>query len=85
MVDLVRMLSYRKGENCTYRPEAGTTCLISGEHCDNDEGYTYMEMEILWKDDLFVVYRKPGCWPVISKWEHIIAKPLTETIKEPGQ
>lgn len=76
MVDLVKMLSYRKGEGCTYRPEIGESCLISGPNCDDENGYTYREMEILWKDGLFVACRVTGCWPVVYKWEHIRAKPL---------
>jgi len=65
-----------KGSNSTYRPEAGTTCLISPPHCDDDSGYVFGEYDILWKDDLFVLYRKEGCWPNIEKWDHLIAKPL---------
>ena len=77
MADFVQMLTYRKGEPGNgYRPAAGTTCLISGPNCDDANGYTYREMEVLWRDDLFVVCRTPGCWPVVWKWEHILAKPL---------
>lgn len=76
MSEFVRMLSYRKGDGCTYRPDVGTTCLLSGPNCDNDDGYTYIEVEILWKDDLFVAYRHKGCWPVVNKWEHIRCKPV---------
>lgn len=65
-----------KGMNSFFRPEAGTRCLISGPNCDDDSGYVFLEMEILWRDDMFVVYRVPGCWPNIHKWEQIIAKPL---------
>lgn len=79
MVDLVRMLTERKGDDCTFRPVPGTTCLVSGPNCDDDNGYTYGPVEILWADDLFVVYRVPGCWPVVNKWEHIRSKPLPAT------
>lgn len=78
MVDLVKMLSHRKGDGCTFRPDAGTTCLVSGPNCDDYDGYTYGEMEILWKDDLFVVCRTVGCWPVVYKWEHIRCKPMRD-------
>lgn len=78
MVDLVKMLSHRKGDGCTYRPNAGEVCLISGPNCDDDKGYTYLEVEILWKDELFVVYRHKNCWPVVNKWEHIRAKPIQD-------
>lgn len=79
MVDFVKMLNHRKGDGCTYRPNAGAKCLISGPNCDNDEGYTYIEAEILWNDELFVVYRARGCWPVVNKWEHIRSKPIQQT------
>lgn len=78
MVDLVKMLNHRKGDGCAHRPSAGTTCRISGPNCDNDEGYTYIEAEVLWADELFVVYRAPGCWPVVNKWEHIRSKPIQQ-------
>ncbi|WP_337882273.1 hypothetical protein [Chromobacterium haemolyticum] len=78
MVDLVKMHSHRKGDGCTYRPNAGEVCLISGPNCDDDKGYTYLEVEILWKDELFVVYRHKNCWPVVNKWEHIRAKPIQD-------
>lgn len=67
-----------KGHGTVYRPEAGDVCLISGPHCDDDNGYVFTTVKILWKDDTFIVYRKDNCWPVVHKWEHIIAKPLPE-------
>lgn len=65
-----------KGDGCTYRPKAGETALISGPHCDDENGYTYAEMEVLWTDALFCIARTPGCWPCVWKWEHIRSKPL---------
>lgn len=65
-----------KGKNNTYRPAAGTRCLISGPCCDNDEGYVYNEFEILWANDVFVLYGKKDCWPNLWKWEHISVKPI---------
>ena len=77
MVDFVRMLSYRKGDGHTWRPIAGQTCLISPPHADDENGYVYDEYEVLWLDETFICYRKPGCWPNVNKWEHIRAKPLS--------
>ena len=72
----VEMLSHLKGNPGNgYRPGAGTACLMSGPNCDNENGYTYTEVEILWRDEVFVVYRKTGCWPVVNKWDHVFAKP----------
>ena len=65
-----------KGLNSKYRPEVGEACLISGPNCDNEDGYVFGEMELLWKDETFVLYGSPGCWPNLTKWELIIAKPL---------
>lgn len=79
MNEFIAMLSHMKGNPGNgFRPEAGTVCLVSGPNCDNADGYTYLEMEILWRDDVFVVFRKPGCWPVVNKWDHVLCKPLSE-------
>lgn len=66
-----------KGTHSTYRPSAGTICLISPPNSDDDKGYVFQEYEILWKDKTFVLYRQKNCWPNLEKWEHILAKPLT--------
>lgn len=67
-----------KGDGCTYRPKAGETALISGPHFDNENGYTYTQMEVLWTDALFCIARTPGYWPCVWKWDHIRSKPATE-------
>lgn len=85
MVDLLAMLSYRKGDGWTFRPEIGTTCLVSGPNCDDENGYVFSPMEILWKDDSFLVCRTPGCWPCVYKWEHIRCKPLNQTDGDSAQ
>jgi hypothetical protein len=77
MSDFIDMLKSRgKGEHIAYRPEAGTRCLVSGPNCDDDKGYVYSEFDILWRDDVFVLYGKPGYWPNIAKWDHVICKPM---------
>lgn len=68
-----------KGDGCEYRPSAGSVALISGPNCDDENGYLYLEAEILWVDDLFIVYRRPGYWPIVNKWCHIRVKPVGET------
>lgn len=65
-----------KGEHSTYRPEAGTRCLISGPNCDDENGYMFGEFEVIWGDDTFVLYGNDGFWPNLHKWDHVIAKPL---------
>lgn len=65
-----------KGASSDYRPPAGTTCLVSGPHCDDSEGYVFTEMTILWCNEIFVLYGKDGCWPNLHKWDHVLCKPL---------
>lgn len=66
-----------KGQHSTYRPDAGTRCLVSGPNEDDDGGYVFGEVEIVWRDETFVLYRKsPEFWPVLYKWDHVLAKPL---------
>lgn len=50
-------------------------CLISPPNSDDDKGYTFGEYEVLWTDATFIIYRKPGCWPNVGKWDHVICKP----------
>lgn len=77
MSNLIAMLSHMKGNPGNgYRPESGTVCLVSGPNCDNEDGYTYMEMTILWCNETFVLYGKDGCWPNLNKWDHILCQPL---------
>lgn len=64
-----------KGKTCTYRPDVGEICLISPPHSDDENGYCFQIYEILWKNDVFVLYGKPDCWPNLDKWDHIISKP----------
>lgn len=76
MANLIEVLSYRKGAACSYRPTPGAVCEISGPNCDNDQGYVYQQGEVLWTDATFIVWRVPGCWPIVNKWEHIRSRPL---------
>ena len=63
-----------KGIGHTYRPEINEECLVSGPNCDDENGYVFSDMTLLWKDDTFGVFRKDGRWPVVYKWDHIICK-----------
>lgn len=77
MGQFLDMLSSRgKGANSTYRPTAGTVCLVSGPHCDDATGYTFAAMEILRADATFVLYGAPNFWPNLAKWDHVICKPI---------
>ena len=64
-----------KGKNSTYRPQPGTSFLISAEHEDNDDGYVFHETKMLWYDAMFCVTQVDNCWPCVHKWDHIICKP----------
>lgn len=71
------MLTHMKGSPGNgYRPKAGTACMMSGPNCDNLDGYVFLEVEILWEDETFVLYRKSGCWPCLNKWDHVLAEPI---------
>lgn len=73
---LIQMITHRKGAGNMYFPVAGETCLISPPHCDDESGYVFKEFQVLWTDETFLVYRAPGCWPTVAKWEHIRCKAL---------
>lgn len=63
-----------------YYPEVGERCLVSGPNCDNDRGYSWIEVSILWKNDIFVLYGVDNMWPVLNKWEHVLFKPLKKEV-----
>lgn len=67
-----------KGSDSKYRPTAGARCLISGPNCDDDSGYVFFEGDILWCDEVFVLYGNDGKWPVLNKWDHVLMKPMEE-------
>ena len=73
------MINFKKGDKNTYFPKAGETCLFSGPNCDDENGFVYLEVEVLWADETFIITRIPGCWPIVNKWEHIRCKPV-ETV-----
>lgn len=64
-----------KGFEKTFRPKSGRA-LVSGPHMDNMEGYVFLEYDILWANDTFVLYGNEGFWPNLARWEHVIAKPM---------
>lgn len=59
-----------------YLPAIGEVCLASGPNCDNDHGYTWTEITLHWRDDVFCLYGTPGYWPVLEKLEHVLFEPL---------
>lgn len=66
-----------------YYPAIGETCRMSGPNCDDAEGYTWLDVEVLWRDDLFIVTRVPGCWPTVTKLELALFEPLAATPPAP--
>ncbi len=58
-----------------YYPAIGETCRVSGPNCDDADGYTWLDQEVLWRDELFIVTRTPGCWPTITKLELALFEP----------
>lgn len=71
---LVDMINHRKGNGNEYFPKAGEKCLFSGPNCDDADGYTFIEVEVLWTDDIFIITRVRDCWPTVNKWEHVRCK-----------
>lgn len=74
--------SLSKGSHSTYRPDAGTRCLLSGPNEDDNTGYVFHETTILWRNDTFVLYGIEGYWPVLNKWDHVRVKPLESKSNE---
>ena len=62
-----------KGEN-SYRPGAGEKVFLSPPNCDNENGYVYIEFEVLWINDKFILYGNDGQWPNLSRLEHVHIK-----------
>tara|TARA_R110000868_G_scaffold118062_13_gene313367 strand:+ start:2986 stop:3555 length:570 start_codon:yes stop_codon:yes gene_type:complete len=52
-----------------YYPAIGETCRMSGPNCDDENGYTWVEVNVLWTDDFFIVTRVSNCWPTVTKLE----------------
>jgi hypothetical protein len=60
----------------TYRPEAGNICEISALYSYDGHTRVFDQVEIVWANETFVAYRKPGCLPNVHKWEHVICRPI---------
>lgn len=67
-----------------YYPAIGETCRMSGPNCDDADGYTWASVEVLWRDDLFVVTRVPDCWPTVTKLELALFQPAA-TLARAGE
>ena len=66
-----------KGQN-NYKPEVNERVLVSPPNCDNESGYVYSEVDVLWMDDTFILYGNKGYWPNLNKLEHCHIKQLTQ-------
>jgi len=64
-----------KGTN-NYQGETSEIVLISPPNSDNEDGYVYGEYQILWQNDLFILYGSENCWPNLNKKEHVHIKQL---------
>lgn len=65
-----------------YYPAIGEVCQMSGPNCDDDTGYTWLTVEVLWRDDLFIVTRVKDCWPRVYKLDLVLFEPTPDPIKE---
>ena len=64
-----------KGKD-NYIPSIGERVLISPPNCDNIDGYVYDEYEVLWKNDIFILFGNEGKYPNLYKLDHVHIKPL---------
>ena len=62
-----------KGQN-SYLPKVNERVLISPPNCDTDNGWFYIEYNVLWLDDKFILYGNDGKWPNLNKLEHVHIK-----------
>lgn len=78
--------TFRKGlrRSPKYVPAIGETCRMSGPNCDDADGYTWTDVEVLWRDGLFIVTRVSGCWPTVTKLEMALFEPSAALAKEQG-
>lgn len=60
----------------SYIPIVGELVLISSPNCDNENGYVYEWFNVLWINDLFILYGRDGLWPVLNKLEHVHIKKI---------
>ena len=65
-----------------YYPSIGETCRMSGPNCDDANGYTWSEVEILWTDGFFIVTRFKDCWPTVTKLELALFEALSKPAGE---
>jgi len=64
-----------KGQG-SYQPKVNERVLISSPNADDSNGYVYMEHDVLWIDDTFILYGNKGYWPNLHKIEHCHIKQL---------
>ena len=65
-----------------YYPAIGETCRMSGPNCDDADAYTWSEVDVLWRDNLFIVTRIAKCWPTTTKLELALFEPIAALTNE---
>lgn len=71
---------WSKGDK-SYKPKVGERVLISPPNCDNDEGYVYDEYDVLWMNDVFILYGNENFYPNLNKLRHVAIKKLKKMKK----
>jgi len=61
----------------SYLPKVNERVLISPPNCDNEEGYVYIEFDVLWINETFILYGNKGYYPNLDKIEHCHIKKLS--------
>ena len=67
-----------KGVN-SHNATANEKVLISPPNYDDVNGYVYIESDVYWVNETFILYGKKGCWPNLHKKEHCHIKAITKT------
>jgi len=59
-------------------PPVGTVCEWHGANSDGPDGWVYTESKVIayTEDNLFVVMRKDGCWPVVERVDNCGFRPI---------
>lgn len=59
-------------------PPVGTVCEWHGANSDGPDGWVYTDSKVIayTEDNLFVVMRRDGCWPVVERVDNCGFRPI---------
>ena len=59
-----------------YKCKTGERVLISPPNSDNENGYCFQEYQVLWQNDIFILYGNDGRYPNLHRKEHVKIKQI---------